>query len=400
MHPELFHFIYDSPDNPWCGGGGAQRDFEILKHLNAEWTTSVFSGIHPRAGTFATPCLRRNLGIAALGELCSRWSYAWHAGRIARKVLKQGKVVISHGASCFAPVLPLSASHPAIVHSVYHLVDRASLLRRIGPLGLIGWRLQQNVIKNGLWFLTINRETSRRIIEQNPNARIFVIPTGFHPPAETPIPFGTQDKPYIIFLGRLDHHMKGLDRLLAAFSEVATVFPTLELRLAGRSDAATNAWFERELAQHPHAARIHIHQNPSEAEKYSLLAGARFFCSPSRFEGWCIAAIEASSQGLPVVATRTDGFLDSAPDGYTSILVDNEADCIPELAQAFRRLLTEPDLRARLGANGREWASRFDWPSTARMQGDLYRQVLDCLNGAPLPPPGIVNTMESFRPKP
>jgi glycosyltransferase involved in cell wall biosynthesis len=170
--------------------------------------------------------------------------------------------------------------------------------------------------------------------------------------------------------------------------------------LAGRSDAATETWLAREIGALPCASRIHVHRNPSEAEKYSLLAGARFFCSPSRFEGWCIAAIEASSQGLPVVATRTDGFLDSAPDGHTSILVSNESDaaCIAELSAAFRRLLTEPALCERLGTNGRAWAAHFDWPSTARMQGEFYRLVLDCLEGRPLPPPGIVNAMEDFLP--
>jgi len=400
MAPELFHFTYDSPDNPWCGGGGAQRDFEILHHLEKDWKVSVFCGTHPKVGGCSTPCRRENLGLPFLGEMGSRWSYAWHAGRHARAALRRGNVVISHVASCFAPVLPLSASNPAVVHSVYHLIDRDSLIRRIGPLGLLGWRLQQRVIQNGLWFLTINRETSRRIAAQNPNARIRIIPTGFHPPKETPVPFGTPDKPYVVFLGRLDHHMKGLDRLMSAFGQVAAEFPSLELRLAGRSDAAMDAWLEKSLAAHPAASRIHIHRNPTEAEKYSLLAGAQFFCSPSRFEGWCIAAIEASSQGLPVVATRTDGFLDSAPDGHTSILVSNEDDatCAAELAAAFRRLLTEEGLRERLGANGRTWAGHFDWPSTARMQGEFYRQVLDCLHGAPLPPPGIFNTMESFLP--
>ena len=33
MNRELLHLTWDSPDNPWCGGGGAYRDYTILGML-------------------------------------------------------------------------------------------------------------------------------------------------------------------------------------------------------------------------------------------------------------------------------------------------------------------------------------------------------------------------------
>jgi glycosyltransferase involved in cell wall biosynthesis len=66
---------------------------------------------------------------------------------------------------------------------------------------------------------------------------------------------------------------------------------------------------------------------------------------------------------LPVVAHAIGGVPEAVIDGVTGLLVppaDREA-----LGAAFSRLITDKDLRRRLGAAGREWAHRNSWARSA-----------------------------------
>jgi len=82
-----------------------------------------------------------------------------------------------------------------------------------------------------------------------------------------------------------------------------------------------------------------------------LLASFEVFAFPSRFEGLCLAVIEAQAAGVPVVATAVGGIKETVVEGETGLLVpprDPEA-----LASAIRRLLERPDEAARLAAEAR-----------------------------------------------
>ena len=52
-----------------------------------------------------------------------------------------------------------------------------------------------------------------------------------------------------------------------------------------------------------------------------LLAGFDVFAFPSRFEGLCLAVIEAQAAGVPVVATPVGGIRETVMDGETGLIV-------------------------------------------------------------------------------
>ncbi|HNM21455.1 MAG TPA: glycosyltransferase, partial [Rhodocyclaceae bacterium] len=91
-------------------------------------------------------------------------------------------------------------------------------------------------------------------------------------------------------------------------------------------------------------------QDITETQKAELLNRAWVFATPSRFEGWCIAAVEAQACRVPVVATTADGFLDSVRDGETGILVPNDEQTVrADLADAVSSLLADPARRVAMG---------------------------------------------------
>jgi glycosyltransferase involved in cell wall biosynthesis len=77
---------------------------------------------------------------------------------------------------------------------------------------------------------------------------------------------------------------------------------------------------------------------------------------PSLSEGLSNVLLESMAAGVPVVATRVGGTPEIVDSGQTGILVP-PADPLA-LAQAIRSLLDDGDLRARLGAEGREHVRR------------------------------------------
>lgn len=91
----------------------------------------------------------------------------------------------------------------------------------------------------------------------------------------------------------------------------------------------------------------------------ALLAAADIFTLPSRFEGLPMSVIEAMLTGLPVVATDVRGPAEQVADGVTGLKV--AAGDAAALAQALRRLVQDPALRARMGEAGRQQAlDRYD----------------------------------------
>jgi len=82
-----------------------------------------------------------------------------------------------------------------------------------------------------------------------------------------------------------------------------------------------------------------------------VLASFEVFAYPSRFEGLCVAVIEAQAAGVPVVATPVGGIPENVLDGETGLLVPpNDPGA---LAEAINRLLDEPELARTLAERAR-----------------------------------------------
>ena len=72
---------------------------------------------------------------------------------------------------------------------------------------------------------------------------------------------------------------------------------------------------------------------------------------PSRTEPFGLAVVEAMLLGLPVVASAVGGIPEIVVDGVTGFLVP--AEDVDALTAALRTLILDPDLRSRMGEEGR-----------------------------------------------
>jgi glycosyltransferase involved in cell wall biosynthesis len=98
-------------------------------------------------------------------------------------------------------------------------------------------------------------------------------------------------------------------------------------------------------------------------------AGALAF--PSLYEGFGLPLLEAMAHGLPAVVGNAGALPELA--GGAAVLVDPED--VASIAGGLARLLSDPSLREKLGAAGKQRAAQFTWERAAGLTRDVLRRI-------------------------
>lgn len=179
-----------------------------------------------------------------------------------------------------------------------------------------------------------------------------------------------KDKIIVLTVGRL-HPRKGQLHTLKALQMLA---PEVRTRLeywivAGQSKGRYDSLLRATAAQCPDLA-VRFLGNLPDSELADVYERADIFAMTSinyghSVEGFGLVYLEAAAHGLPVVAHDVGGVSEAVSNGVTGLLVPPHRPA--QLAAAFEQLVLDPDLRQRLGAAGREWASRNCWKKSAEV---------------------------------
>jgi hypothetical protein len=124
-------------------------------------------------------------------------------------------------------------------------------------------------------------------------------------------------------------------------------------------------------------AHIDFVSGVSDERIVELYAEAELAVVPSLYEGFSLPAIEAMSTGICLVATDGGALPEvTGTDGDT--VLQCPAGNASALAATIRRGLDSPELRARVGENGRQRVvSRWSWRHCAQLTVEQYREVLE-----------------------
>ena len=95
------------------------------------------------------------------------------------------------------------------------------------------------------------------------------------------------------------------------------------------------------------------------------------YLTPARLEAFGIAALEARTAGLPVVARLDTGVGDFVVDGVNGILGADDV----ALSEGLARLVTDRRLRLGIATHNREVGPDQDWPSVAALAEAEYRRA-------------------------
>jgi glycosyltransferase involved in cell wall biosynthesis len=201
--------------------------------------------------------------------------------------------------------------------------------------------------------------------------RMAIVPVGVDPEVFTPLPEVAQIPGRLVTTASADVTMKGLRYLLEALAKLRTERDDAHLVVIGkRKPGGASDQVIARLGLEDHVTFI---TGVPERRIIELYSEAQLAVVPSLYEGFSLPAIEAMSCGAPLVAT-TGGAVPEVvgPDGDTALLVppgDSEA-----LAAKIRWALDQPDLRATVGARGRQRImERWSWRHTAEKTVEQYR---------------------------
>ena len=203
---------------------------------------------------------------------------------------------------------------------------------------------------------------------------IHVVPVGVDPEMFRPVPGVRRVPGRIVTTASADVAMKGLKYLLEAVAKLRTE-RNVELVIIGRpAEGSASADLFAELGLTDCVSWVH---GVSDERIVELYSEAEVAVVPSLYEGFSLPAIEAMSCGVPLVTT-TGGALPevAGSHGETCFQVppgDSEA-----LATMLGTVLDQPDVRDRVGANGRQRViDQWSWHHTAERTVDQYRALLD-----------------------
>ncbi len=190
-------------------------------------------------------------------------------------------------------------------------------------------------------YMTISSWNRERLRELGLDA--VLIPPGIDLGNFRPLP-ETQRRPdMILALGR-SNPLKNLPLTLKAWRALPE--PRPELCLFG---------IEPELGHEPGVRYVTA---PSDEEVNRLFNEATVFVQTSRHEGFCLPPLESMATGGAVVCTDAHGNRDFCVDGENALMPAAEPSAV---AAAIMRLLSDPELRERLGRAGIETAADYAW---------------------------------------
>jgi glycosyltransferase involved in cell wall biosynthesis len=202
----------------------------------------------------------------------------------------------------------------------------------------------------------------------------------------------------ILFVGRISPE-KGIHVLLDAFQEVAQQFPQATLKIIGPESIASKEFIVNlcnestvaELASFykgSYLAQLKSRIRPELADRIIFTGGippsqlreyywnADILVNPSLSEAFGNSIVEGMATETPVIGARVGGMTNIIEMDKTGLLVDPGN--VSSLAEALRKLLSNPELRTSMGKAGRQRVlDHFSWNRVANSLLDRYRQLCE-----------------------
>lgn len=188
-------------------------------------------------------------------------------------------------------------------------------------------------------------------------------------------------------LGRL-HPVKGYDLLIAALARLKAdgFTPAAPVQFVIGGEGAERQRLEAMAA----SAALDTIAFPGFVDQpHAFLSNLHAYVQPSRSEGFCIAAHEALTAGLPVLASSVGELPYSIRQDATGLIVPpSDADA---LARALQAMLSQPERLHAMGQAARaDMLDRFSWAQFAATGGAILNEIVPVDAERPAPGPAAM----------
>ena len=179
------------------------------------------------------------------------------------------------------------------------------------------------------------------------------------------------DRPFFLFVSRLEHPGKNHVRLIEAFNQFKAQTKSDWLLALGGSDWHGAEAIYAAAKSSPFAADIRFLGFVSDEALPGLYHATDVFIYPSLFEGFGFPPIESMACGVPVISSTRGSLREVVADAALTIEPEN----IAAIAGALTQMAGSPAERERRRAAGFANAKRFDWKINAAQTLAIYEQV-------------------------
>lgn len=234
------------------------------------------------------------------------------------------------------------------------------------------WRLQKSLFRdlaaNYDHIVTLSSggmEEFRLLAPGTPAEKLAAIPNALPTLEDAPVPQEKEKR--VLFVGRLDNSVKGVDRLLRVWARAGKALPDWHLDIVGDGPDAA---FLKDLARELHLSNVSFEgfRNPAPYYRRSSI-----FCLASTFEGFGLVLPEAMQHGcVPMAFNSYAAVRDLVIPDRTGILVrpfDEE-----EYARQLIRLMQDAPLRASMAQAGPQHAALFSPARVVREWDSLFQR--------------------------
>ncbi|WP_426362522.1 glycosyltransferase [Streptomyces sp. E-08] len=356
--------IYDDADNPAYRGGGALVVGKVARRLAEDFRVTVVTAGR-RGGTEDRDGIRYvRLPVNRAGPRGGQLLFLSVLPFVARRI-RHDLWLESFTPPFSTSFLPLMTRAPVVgidqgrsaealwhrYHLPFFLVER------------LGLRCYRHLV-------ALNAADGSAIRRFSPRADVQVIPNGVEQRRLDESLLGSGQ--FILFLGRIDTWVKGIDLLLDAYDRAR---PPLDLLLAGSGTPAEERRLATLVAAHTRGPerRIHWVGFADEERKRQLLRDSAFLVMPSRHETFGLVALEGMSYGKPVLHFDLPALRWMRDGGDVAVAPFDVA----TFGGRMTELATDTALRRRLGHRAGIAARHYTWDEMTGSYLALAHRLLD-----------------------
>jgi len=179
------------------------------------------------------------------------------------------------------------------------------------------------------------------------------------------------DRPFFLFVSRLEHPGKNHVRLIEAFNRFKAETKSDWLLALGGSDWHGAEAIYAAAKCSPFTADIRFLGFVSDSTLPELYHATDVFIYPSLFEGFGFPPIEAMACGVPVISSTRGSLREVVADAALTVEPENIAD----IAGAMAKMSGSAEVRNRWRAAGFVNAKRFDWNENAAQTLAIYERA-------------------------
>lgn len=344
---KILHLIYDHINNPWVGGGGAVRAFEIYRRLSERHNITLVCGRYPGASDYREGNVAvKFVGTSRKNYILSTFCYAVQASDLIRTQAGRFDVVIED----FAPYNPLFSflwRKNSIIQ--VHQKEGVRHIKKYAIVGALFFFIETVYPRLYGNYIAISEMSRNKFRLRGKGA---VVANGFDSRL-----LGEESKEgaYTLYLGRLHVNQKGLDLLQDALKHTPC---KLQLAGSGKDEPKVRRIF-REFEE---SGLVEVTGFVSGERKRDLLRGCNFLLMPSRYEGQPLALIEAAACGKPAIVSDIPELKNAVDAGFALSFKTGDA---KDLAKKMEILLGNERMRREMGKKAREYATQFTWDNMA-----------------------------------